>query len=142
MAFLIEPAFDAVKGLIASVEGMQKVEEGVPNVLGASIHSFIALAPITFQDVATSLVEIEVTFYIFLGYKVSTDEGVAERRLMNGVADLLLKFLVARENDFGGTLQDASINLELAAQPEYELLAAQEYRRYPVLIRGHIQQSI
>jgi hypothetical protein len=141
MAFAIEPAFDAVKALIQSVFGMQQVYEGVPTAFGPSVAAFIAMAPIDFRDIATSLTEIEITFYVLIGYKVSDTPGPAERKLINGIADLLPKFMEARETDFGGTLESATINLSLAGQPEYEIFAAQEYRRYPVLIKGTLQQS-
>lgn len=142
MAFAIEPAFDAVKSLVQSIDGMMQVKEGVPEAFGPSVSAFIAMAPIDFRDVAAGLTEIEVTFYILLGYKVSTAEATAERKLINGVADLIPKFLEARETDFGGTLVSSSINLSLAGQPEYEIFAAQEYRRYPILIKGCLQQAI
>jgi hypothetical protein len=142
MEFDIESAFDAVKALVQSIDGMMTVKEGVPEALGPSVSAFIAMAPIAFRDVAAGLVEAEVTFYILLGYKVSSAEADAERKLMRGVANLIPKFLAAREDDFGGTLVSSSINLELAAQPEYEIFAAQEYRRYPVLIKGCLQQPL
>jgi hypothetical protein len=141
MAFDIESAFDAVKGLISSIDGMLLVKEGVPEAFGPSVSAFIAMAPISFRDIATGLLEIEVTFYVLFGYKVSGAEADAERKLMRGIADLIPKFVAARLNDFGDTLVSATINLELAAQPEYEIFAAQEYRRYPVLIRGCIQST-
>jgi len=143
MAFDIEAAFDAVKDLIQSVQGMtaSSVKEGVPESFGPSVAAFVAMSPITFRDVAGGLAEIEVTFYILFGYKVSGAEAEAERKLMRGIADLMPKFLTARANDFGGTLENATINLELAGQPEYEIFAAQEYRRYPVLIKGCLQST-
>lgn len=127
-------AFDKVKDLVASVDGMQSVKEGVPEALGPSVAAFVAMSPIELVEEATGLVTARITFYIFLGYKVSGAEATAERKLIAGVQDLIGKFYAARATDFDGVIENSSINLTLAAQPEYEILAAQEYRRYPVLI--------
>lgn len=133
MALDIEAAFDKVKALIESIDGMQTVKEGVPDSFGASITAFIAMAPITPADVATGLNTLEITFYILMGYKVGTSAD-AERKLMRGVQDLIGKFYVARTTDFDGVVSNSRINLSLAAQPEYEIFSGQEYRRYPVEI--------
>lgn len=141
MAINIEAAFDKVKALIQSIDGMMLVKEGVPDAFGPSVSAFVAMAPIDFSTIATGLSEVEVTFYVLLGYKVSGAEAEAERKLIRGVAALIPKFLDARTSDFDGTMNDSKIDLSLAGQPEYELFAAQEYRRYPILIKGCLQQT-
>jgi hypothetical protein len=134
MALDVVAAFDQVKALISSIEGMQLVKEGVPESLGPSFSAFIAVSPIALDDSATGEVQAKIIFYIFLGYKVSDNESQAERRLIAGLQDLIPKFYTARKTGFNDTVENAEINLTLAAQPEYEILASQEYRRYPVLI--------
>jgi hypothetical protein len=68
MAFDIESAFDAVKGLISSIDGMLLVKEGVPEAFGPSVSAFIAMAPISFRDIATGL--LEITFCSAIKFRV------------------------------------------------------------------------
>lgn len=139
MAINLAAAFDKVVALMESITGMQKVFQGVPDAFGPSITGFVAITSQETMDAATQLLRVRCTFYIVMGYKTKTDQAAAERILIDGITDLIRKFYVARKSDFDGTVENASIDMTLAGQPEYEVMAGSEYRRYPILI--HIEQS-
>lgn len=139
MAINLAAAYAKVVALVESVSGMQKVYQGVPDAFGPSITAFVAITSQELTDEATELLKVRCTFYIVLGYKTRTDQAAAEVILINGITDLIRKFFAARKTDFDGVVENSIIDMKLAGQPEYEVMAGQEYRRYPLVI--HIEQS-
>lgn len=142
MALDFAAAFAKVVALMESITGMQKVYQGVPDAFGRSITAFVAMSPIEPRDEANNLISVKVTFYIVMGYKTTLGETDAEAKLIAGVTDLVRKFYQARKTDFDGTVENAELDMSLAALPEYEVVAGQEYRRFPLLIKTEQSENI
>lgn len=119
--------------IVQGLSGMGTVYKGVPESLSTRTSAYCCLAgqgpaQLTMGDKKRSI-DILVTF----GYRVAGVEGTAE----DAVCDLVDLFIDAIETDetLGGLVYQARLDFGMASSPEYQAVAGQEYRRYPVIVR-------
>lgn len=141
MDFDIISVYDELITLLNSLTNMQKVYEGVPEAFGRSITAYIAITGQDVSDHRTGLLQDEATFFIGLGYKVAGAEKDAERKLGAGLSDFIAKFYALRRTKCNGKAKDIRVNLNVANSPEYQIVAAQEYRVFPILVTAVLNQN-
>jgi hypothetical protein len=132
--FDILAVYDELVTLLNSLTGMQKVYEGVPEAFGRSVTAYIAITGQDISDRATGLLRLESSYFIGLGYKTKGAERDAERNLGEALKDFIYKFYALRRTKCNGKADDIRLNMSVASAPEYQVVAGQEYRVYPIIV--------
>ncbi len=134
MSFNSAAVYDKLVEILNDV--VQRVYQGVPESVETDVSAYIVLAgsPPVVND-TTSVVRRELSFRISFLYRVSGEEADVERSLMLAVDDFIMRFYDDRTL---GDTWEGHIELDLseADTPDYRAMAGQEFRQYPVIVRG------
>lgn len=141
MAINTETVFDAVKARVVALAGMQHVYEGVPESLGNQVVAYLTVGAQTMAGIRAGGHQTwEQRFRVTFGYRVAGAEPTAERKVAQFI-DALRKSIMD-DRKMGGAVDSAEVDLSLADGPEYESAAAQEFRRYPVVVVTRQSETI
>lgn len=130
----------AIRTLLASLEGVQSAQIGAPASSSTRVAAYVALGADSTADHRTGVQRGELSYFCALHYRVTGAEEAAELALAAAKDDLKTKWTTARAAGTGlfdqATTQvvGARLDLTLAAGPEYVPLAGQELRIYPFQI--------
>jgi hypothetical protein len=141
MAFHTKAALDALIVMLEAIPGVQRVYRGVPESLANTVSVYVALAgqPLI-PDKATQLLHRDAQFLVVFGYRVQGAEATAENVIADAIDAFVSQFYADRSSGaglFAAATTDVisgDLDLTLAASPEYQISAGQEYRRYPLLV--------
>jgi len=131
--------FNYLYSLLAGLTGMQQVYKGPPESFSTQVAAYVALAGQHVADKMTHTLQREANYFIGFVYRVDQAQDTAELT----VAGLLDAFITAffADRTLGGTALSAQLDLSLANEPRYEVIAGQEFRVYPVRVTVRQMQS-
>lgn len=127
--------------MMQGISGMQEVHRGVPEGFGRTVNAYVAVGPQTPIDKAGGLLQRETTFFVGLGYEVAQAEATAEDTLADMLDAFLTQFYADRKNSAGlfakatTHVESGELDLSLAGTPQYQVMAGQEFRVFPILVR-------
>ena len=144
---------DAAETLLASLTGVQRAQVGIPMALSQQLEAAVILGPITNRNKAgNSLLQREISLYCALAYAVGGEEGDAEMALAAAVDDLTIRFYVTRGkpgvpgiglfNEAATGVTTGELDLEVSAGPNYPMIAGEEIRQFPFVLRVTQQANI
>lgn len=138
MAFNLAGPLNRIVAILTGLSGMQTVYTGVPESIGTRVSAYVTLGGMRVADKATQLLQREQRYFVAFAYRVSGAEATAEADLMTMV-DAFIAAIYA-DRTLNGTAKGVTIDAGLADQPEYRVLAGQEFRVYPIVV-GCTQQN-
>lgn len=126
-------ALNAALAFAAGATGFTLVM-GTPESLSTRAGGYVALGAAQPRDVAAGgLIERPVDCHVVLGYRVAGAEAAAELSIAAAVDALTLAFYAT---DRGlGVGESAELDFGLVGSAEYDRIAGQEYRLYPIVVR-------
>lgn len=132
MAFNAKEVLTKLKTIVSGLTGVQAVYVGVPLSLSHKVCAYITLGGQRPFDKAGGLRQREQRYRITFAYRVAGAEATAE----GTIADLLdaLEAALYVDRTLGGTVQSLEADFSAADDPQYADFAAQEFRRYPVVV--------
>jgi hypothetical protein len=122
-------ALVAVINMLTTVDGLQYVQEGIPELPETATAAWVTAGPRDLSDRTAGLVERALTFYIWTGYRVEGREDEAETELLDIIDGIEAAWMLARIAD--GILHGSTLDTSLAGAPEYRDYN-EEYRIYPI----------
>lgn len=140
MAWDAEAGLDALVALLQSIPGMQSVRVGAPETLPTTVTCYVTLGGVRPFDKALQLLQRDTNYLITWGYRVAGAEANAERKLCEFVDQACEKLYTARKDD-ASPLKGVTVNATLADEPQYQAIAGQEVRRYPIIVTIHPQRT-
>ena len=134
MAFDTPAVLNAVVTLVQGLTGMQSVTKGVPESLPTRVAAYVTVGPQPENDrTAGGLLRKEGRIRVTFGYRVSGAEATAESDLAAMIDRFMVAYYAARRTNLSGTVTSlGNLDHSVANTAEYEAIAGQEYRRYPV----------
>jgi hypothetical protein len=134
-------ALTAVKDLAEGSTGFTIVM-GTPENLARRAAGYVSLGSAqTVDRAAGGLIERTVECHLVLGYRVKGAEGTAELDVAAAVDAFTVAFYASdRRLDGAGT--SAELDFGLIGGAEYEKIAGQEYRLYPIVVRVKQRQTM
>lgn len=134
-------AIQAVQTFAAGSTGFV-IAMGTPEGLGRQAAGYVTLGSAQPIDrAAGGLIERMVECHIVFGYRVKGAEETAELAVADAVDDFTLAFY-ASDRKLGGVGESAEIDFGLVGSAEYEQIAGQEFRLYPIVVRVKQRQSM
>ena len=141
MAFQAREALEAVRALAAGSTGFA-IATGTPEGLSRAAAGYVTLGPAQPIDrAAGGLIERTVDCHIVFGYRVKGAEDTAELSIADAVDAFTLAFY-ASDRKLDGTGESAELDFGLVGSAEYEQIAGQEFRLYPIVVRVKQRQSM
>jgi hypothetical protein len=130
-------AMDALRTLVAGVDGIRSVTLGVPAAPTGDLAAWITLAGRgggRDDRAYGGIVAAETRFVIWIGRTVGTSPTVAEQQIAAAVDALALRLYTERAlaAPLGGEADALRIDLTLADNPDYLIFSGTERRIYPV----------
>ena len=125
---------DRLITVLQALAGMQQVYRGVPESIGSRVSAYVALAGQRLVDKTGGLVQREARYFVGFAYRVGGAEANAENTLAALVDAFITAMLAERRSNLGGTVDSVSLDLSLSDAPEYQPVAGQEFRVFPVLV--------
>lgn len=133
MSFDTAGAAQAIKDLLAGIDGIGGAQIGVPESIGPRVYGYVTAAS---QGLARKSVKglyvRDARYTATLAYRLDGDEAGAELALMS-ILDKFIGALLANRRLAEGS-EITGIDTGLADLPEYVARAAKEFREYPVII--------
>lgn len=127
---------------LLTAAGVQQVHTGVPESLGFRVSAYVALAGQRIVDKAGRLLQRETHYFVGIGYRVKGAEATAEQDLAALLDAFITQFYAARATGLNGTAENCALDLSLADNPSYQVLAGQEIRVYPLIVTATQQQTV
>jgi hypothetical protein len=124
--------FNFIVTLVKGMQGMQYTTKGVPLALPNIASAYITLAGQRIYWKATELLQKDQRYLITFGYTVSNQPDIAEDRMV-ALIDQFVN-LIYRDPTMGGLVNTVELEFNLADEPQYQGLAGQSVRRYPVVV--------
>lgn len=143
MAFATRTVLAEVVALVQGLTGMQTVYTGVPESLATRVSAYVTLGPQPEQDKrGGGVLQKEGRIRVTFGYRVKGAEAAAEQDLADMIDRFQTAYYAARRTNLNSTV-DSLLTLDHspAGGPEYQPVAGQEYRRYPVDVVFTQQQT-
>lgn len=134
MAFGTPAVLNAVVAMVAALPGMQAAILGVPLTVPARVFAYVTLGRQVVADKTTGgFLQKEGRIRVTFGYRVSGDVATAEADMAAAIDAFHASFYTARRTNLGGTVASLKeLDDSAAAAAEYEIVRAEEFRRYPV----------
>ncbi len=132
MALNLAGPLGKITDLLEGLSGIQAVYRGVPENIGSRVSAYVTLGGQTVDEMAFGVHRRRASYFIAFVYRIQGAEADAE----NALCSLLDAFIAAVLADptLGGTVWDSTLDLSLASDPRYQLIAGQEFRLYPLLL--------
>lgn len=141
MTFDASGALEAVRVLAAGSTNFT-LGVGTPENLGRRAAGYVTLGSAQPADrAAGGLIERTVDCHLVLGYRVKGAEETAELDMAAAVDAFTLAFY-ASDRTLGGAGTSAEIDFGLVGGAEYERIAGQEFRLYPIVVSVKQRQSM
>lgn len=141
MGFDAPAALNAVKAFSEGATGFT-ISMGTPENLARRAAGYVTLGPAQPGDVAAGgLIERRVECHLVLGYRVKGAEATAELDIAAAVDAFTVAFY-ASDRSLGGAGESAELDFGLVGSAEYEQIAGQEFRLYPIVVRVKQRQSM
>jgi hypothetical protein len=119
--------------VLQGLPGIQMVFKGAPASIGNKVAAYVGLGPqILTLRTAGGSVRREASYFVGFAYRVEGAPDAAEATVCT-LLDAFLRVIYA-DLTLGGTVKAAELDLALSRQPQYHLLASQEFRVYPLLV--------
>lgn len=122
----------ALVSLLTTEAGIDEVITGLPDSLDTQTVAYLLAGPRRLTDSRSGIVDREVDFYVYLGYRVDGREKEAEENLADVVDAVEMAWLLARKQE--GPFLHSTISETMAGGPDYRDFNAQEYRWWPLSI--------
>jgi hypothetical protein len=133
MAWDIDGVLLALEELWDGIEAVQEVILGSPESFEQDVSVMIGVGSQEVRDARSSgLKRRKMRFINMVMIKVRGNEYTSERTLATLLNDFQIAFYQNRR--LGGLANESSLDTSLADSPEYELIAGQEFRRYPIYV--------
>lgn len=129
---LVTPMSNLVT-ILGSVSGLQAVQKGAPESYTNRVMAHVSLGAGRTVDKAGGLIQHEQNYFIGFGYRVQGAEATAEDVLAAAVASFIAAFYAERKTS-GSMFASAVLDLSMADEPQYQPVAGQEVRIYPVVV--------
>lgn len=114
---------------------------GTPESLGRQAAGYVTLGSAQTRDVlAGGTVERMVDVHVVFGYRVRGAESSAETDIAAAV-DAFTAAFYASDRKLDGAGESAELDFGLVGSAEYQQIAGQEYRLYPIVVRVKQRQS-
>lgn len=141
MTFQAREALEAVRSLAAGSTSFT-ISTGTPENLGRAAAGYVTLGPAQPVDrAAGGLIERTVDCHIVFGYRVKGAEETAELAVADAVDEFTLAFY-ASDRTLSGVGTSAELDFGLVGSAEYEQIAGQEFRLYPIVVKVKQRQSM
>lgn len=141
MTFNAQAALQAVKTLAEGATGFTLVV-GTPENLGRRAAGYVTLGSAQTRDVlAGGTIERMTDCHLVLGYRVKGAEETAELDVAAAVDAFTLAFY-ASDRRLGGVGESSELDFGLVGSAEYQDIAGQEFRLYPIVVRVKQRQSM
>jgi hypothetical protein len=127
--------------ILNALPGMDEVYIGVPKGIETTVAAYVTVGPQTITDKAGGLLQRLATYTVTLCYAVEGDSTASELAVAGVLEPLILALYAERDLD-GSALEDSAIDLTLAGSAEYQTVAGQEFRRYPINVTVLQQQVL
>lgn len=136
------PNFDSVAALNAAkafLDGLSiETVIGVPESFAAGVSAYVADGPRQIRDRGTNdYMEQTQTIFCCIGYRVNGAEANIELALAAKGDEIVRRWVLDRRGGLGffAVSQSAELDFSIQNDPRYQILAGQEFRIYPFLIR-------
>lgn len=141
MTFDASAALQAVKELGEGATGFT-LAVGTPESLGRQAAGYVTLGSAQPRDVAAGgLIERATDCHLVLGYRVKGADQAAELAVAAAVDAFTLAFY-GSDRKLDGAGESAELDFGLVGSAEYQRIAGQEYRLYPIVVRVKQRQSM
>lgn len=141
MTFDARGALQAVKTFAEGATSFT-ISMGTPENLARRAAGYVTLGPAQPVDrAAGGLIERMVDCHLVLGYLVKGAEETAELDIADAVDAFTVAFY-ASDRTFSGAGESAELDFGLVGSAEYEQIAGQEFRLYPIVVRVKQRQSM
>lgn len=134
MAFNTRGVLTEVATLVSGLTGMQTVYTGVPESLATRVSAYVTVGPQPEEDKhGAGALSKSGRIRVVFGYRVAGAEATAEQDLADMIDRFQVAYYAARRTNLTNTV-DSLGNLDhtAASEPEYQAIAGQEFRRYPI----------
>lgn len=119
--------------------GLGTVYMGVPAQPDKRVCAYVTIGGQEYIEKATGgLAQRTIAYRVVFTYAVSDDEQAAENAL-GPIIDAFVNAILA-DRTLGGTLERLEIDATEADRPQYALMTGDEFRQYPMTIRGDQRQ--
>jgi hypothetical protein len=136
------PAIARVVTVLTNLGGM-RVYTGVPESLAGGVNAYVTLNRWAVTHESGGQVRHDIDIGVTLGYRVANAEATVESALATKVGAFIAAFLPELRTQLGGVLGSGGStdrpDFSISGEPEYALVAGQEYRlfrgRVPIMLR-------
>jgi len=129
MAIDVNAPLDRILLICSGLTGVRHAYKGVPVSIQYDFAVFGALNGGTVEPKASGSMQTTWRYIVTFVYR-TTNEGTAETALLVALAE----FVKAIYDDLrlAGTVRDTKLDMSLTDSPQYQTLAGQEFRLFPV----------
>ena len=121
--------------LVTALTGIQHVYIGVPEKPANQVCAYITIGGQTVIEKTTGgQAQRTVGYRVVFVYALDGNESAAELIVADAI-DAFMSALLA-DRTVGGTLERIMIDATEADRPQYALMSGEEFRQYPITIRG------
>lgn len=123
--------------------GLQRVYKGVPESLANQVSAYLFLGPMDVRDKVAGLLELDITYYLSIGYRVAGAEATAEN-VLSAVIDKFIEIFynTERPGRLNNTCRTCNLDFSRVGRGAYDQVAAQEFRIYPMGVEVTLQSSL